>query len=693
MMSTMSGRAEPPALNLDKCSPTLPHRMRLAALIVAVLAFPASAMANTTSLTWGGLKASRLQRAALGQVTELSGVAPEAFTSGTEATGATTAVVEGTVIPSGEATTYYAQYDTVGSTFCNSEGVTTDGTTVSTPTPPGTPIGSDTTSHEVSVSLAGLAAGEEYCAQIVAVNPSGTALGGIQTFTAGLPAAFTASARSTGATTAVLEGTVTPSGQTTTYYAQYDTVGSTFCNSEGVTTDGTTVSTPAAPGTPLAFVDTASHDVSVDIVGLTAGTAYCAQIVAVHPAGTVFGGTQTFTAGLPTAFTSSAQATGVTTATVAGTINPSGQLTTDYVQYDTVGSTFCDTDGVTTDGTTVSIPMPPGTTVGSDTTDHNLTVDLAGLTAGTSYCAQIVAVNPAGTALGGTQTFTAGLPTAFTSSAQATGVTTATVAGTVNPSGQLTTDYAQYDTVGSTFCDTDGVTTDGTTVSTPMPPGTTVGSDATVHNVIVDLTGLTAGTSYCAQIVAVNPAGTALGGTQTFTAGLPTAFTSSAQATGVTTATVAGTVNPSGQLTTDYVQYDTVGSTFCDTDGVTTDGTTVSIPMPPGTTVGSDTTDHNLTVDLAGLTAGTSYCAQIVAVNPAGTALGGTQTFTAGLPTAFTSSAQATGVTTATVAGTVNPSGQLTTDYAQYDTVGSTFCDTDGVTTDGTTVSTPAAPG
>src|SRR5665213_3541701 len=532
MMSTMSGRAEPPALNLDKCSPTLPHRMRLAALIVAVLAFPASAMANTTSLTWGGLKASRLQRAALGQVTALSGVAPEAFTSGTQ---------------------------------------------------------------------------------------------------------------STGATTAVLEGTVTPSGQTTTYYAQYDTVGSTFCNSEGVTTDGTTVSTPAAPGTPLAFVDTASHDVSVDIVGLTAGTAYCAQIVAVNPAGTALGGMQTFTSGLPTAFTSGAQVTGATTALVAGTVNPEGQVTTDYVQYDTVGSTFCDTDGVTTDGTTVSTPMPPGTTVGSDATVHNVIVDLAGLTAGTSYCAQIVAVNPAGTALGGTQTFTAGLPTAFTSSAQATGVTTATVAGTINPSGQLTTDYVQYDTVGSTFCDTDGVTTDGTTVSIPMPPGTTVGSDTTDHNLTVDLAGLTAGTSYCAQIVAVNPAGTALGGTQTFTAGLPTAFTSSAQATGVTTATVAGTVNPSGQLTTDYAQYDTVGSTFCDTDGVTTDGTTVSTPMPPGTTVGSDTTDHNLTVDLAGLTAGTSYCAQIVAANPSGTVPRGTQAFTVPLPPTVSISTPASG--------------------------------------------------
>src|SRR5665213_863012 len=532
MMSTMSGRAEPPALNLDKCSPTLPHRMRLAALIVAVLAFPASAMANTTSLTWGGLKASRLQRAALGQVTALSGVAPEAVTSGTQATGATTAVVEGTVIPSGEATTYYAQYDTVGSTFCNSEGVTTDGTTVSTPTPPGTPIGSDTTSHEVSVSLAGLAAGEEYCAQIVAVNPSGTALGGIQTFTAGLPAAFTASARSTGATTAVLEGTVTPSGQTTTYYAQYDTVGSTFCNSEGVTTDGTTVSTPAAPGTPLAFVDTASHDVSVDIVGLTAGTAYCAQIVAVNPAGTALGGMQTFTSGLPTAFTSGAQVTGATTALVAGTVNPEGQVTTDYVQYDTVGSTFCDTDGVTTDGTTVSTPMPPGTTVGSDATVHNVIVDLTGLTAGTSYCAQLVAANPSGTVFGGTQTFTAGLPTAFTSSAQATGVTTATVAGTVNPSGQLTTDYAQYDTVGSTFCDTDGVTTDGTTVSTPMPPGTTVGSDTTDHNLTVDLAGLTAGTSYCAQIVAANPSGTVPGGTQAFTVPLPPTVSISTPASG-----------------------------------------------------------------------------------------------------------------------------------------------------------------
>ncbi len=498
--------------------------------------------------------------------------------------------------------------------------------------------------ENISVDLVGLVPGTGYCAQIVAANPSGSSVGGTQAFTAGVPSARTNGARATAATTAVVEGTVTPSGQATTYYVQYDTVGSTFCSSEGTTTDGATVSSPAPPGTATGS-HTATETVSVELMGLTASDSYCAQLVAVNPSGTALGGTQTFTAGLPTAVTARIHATGATTAAVEGTVNPEAQPTTYYGEYDTVGSVFCNSDGVTTDGTTVSTPAPPGTTLAfSDTVSHEVSVSLIGLAAGTGYCAQIVAVNPSGTAVGETQTFTAGLPAVLTSSAQATGATTATVAGSVNPEGQMTTYYAEYDTAGSVFCNSDGVTTDGTTVSTPAPPGTALAfSDTISHEVSVSLIGLAAGTGYCAQIVAVNPAGTTLGFIVTFTAGLPTAFTDGAQATGATTATVAGTVNPSGQATTYYAQYDTVGSTFCNTDGVTTDGTTVSTPMPPGTTIGSDTTDHNVTVDLTGLTAGTNNCAQIVAVNPAGTALGGTETFIVPLPPTASISTPASG--------------------------------------------------
>ena len=638
------------------------------AAVATVFAFAPLSVASAAAPVWSTRTAPG-RWVKLADTSSLSGIAPDAFTNGAQVTGEATATLEGSVNPEGQTTTYYAQYDTIGSEFCNSEGTTTDETTLSTPTPPGSTIGSDIASHNVSVDLTGLTAGTGYCTQIVAVNPSGSTLGSIVTFLAGLPTAITGGAQATGATTAIVEGTINPSGQTTTYYAQYDTIGSTFCNSEGATTDGTTIVTPAPPGIALGS-DTTSHPVSVGLTGLAPGTGYCAQIVAANSSGTTPGGTQSFTAGLPTVLTSAIKATGATTAMVEGTINPSGRATTYYAQYDTIGSEFCNSAGATTDGTTIVTPAPPGIALGSDTTSHPVSVGLTGLAPGTGYCAQIVAANSSGTTPGGTQSFTAGLPTVLTSAIKVTGATTAAVEGTINPSGRATTYYAQYDTIGSTFCDSAGATTDGTTIVTPAPPGIALGSDTTSHPVSVNLTGLTAQTGYCAQIVAVSSSGTTFGFTIIFTAGVPTVLTGGVKATGPTTATVEGTVNPSGQTTTYYAQYDTIGSTFCNGEGATADSTTSSTPAPPGTPAGSDTIDHAVSVSLTGLAPGTGYCAVIVVTNPSGTTSGGSQTFTTAVaaPSELDAAATEVEATSVKLGGEVNPGGGEATSYFEYGT-------------------------
>ena len=576
---------------------------------------------------------------------------PQAFTDDAASTGATTAIVDGEVNPVGQTTTYQVQYGLASSDWCTSGGNTgTPGTT----TTPQTLGFTDNNTHNVSVNLTGLTAGQSYCAQITATNASGTAQGGQQQFTAGRPQAFTGPVTSMGPTTATLNGEVNPVGQTTEYKVQYDLQSSPWCTSNG---NSGTPSSATGPQT-LGFTDNAPHMVSVNLTGLTAGQSYCAQLSATNASGTSQRGLARFTAGAPQASTDDVNSAGATTEVVDGEVNPVGQTTTYQVQYGLASSDWCTSGGNTGTPGTTTTPQTLGFT---DNNTHSVSVNLTGLTAGRTTAPSSPPPTPP-----------APPRAARSSSPRASGRRNGRRAihrrhhgygqRRGQPGGQATSYAVQYDVQGSAWCTSRGNSGSPAFTTSPQPLGA---SDNSSHPVSANLTGLTAGQGYCAELTASNPSGTARGGQVFVTPGLPTAVTVDANATGPTTAVLDGSVNPAGQSTTYVVQYDLESSHWCQTDG--------GFGTPASTTsqqsVGStDNTAHNVSVALSGLTPGQSYCAQLVATNAAGQSQGGLVQFAAGAPGVQTNDAQETGTTTATVTGTVNPANQSTTYQVQYGT-------------------------
>lgn len=587
-------------------------------------------------------------------------IAPTALTEQVTSTGGATATVQGEIDPAGQATTYQVQYDLASSGWCQNDG--TSGSPANTTA--SSDLGAtDDSFHFVAVDLTALTPGVDYCAQLIGTNAGGEGDGGTVTWTQGVPGTQTLDVASTGATTATVDGSVSPAGQTTTYDVAYDLQSSDWCSSGGFSGSPANTTSPVA----LGFTDTSSHDVSVDVTGLTAGVAYCGEIVASNGSGSSpESGQVEWTQGVPAANTFEGYSTGATTANVDGDVNPAGQSTTYTVSYDLESSDWCSSGGFSgSPANTTSATLLPFT----DTSPHILTVGLTGLTAGSGYCAEFFATNGSGTSSATFQaTWTQGLPITDTNDATSTGATAATVDGDVNPVGQATNYYVAYDLASSTWCQSFGFSGSPAHSTTPVPLGFT---DDTAHNVSVGLTGLTAGVDYCAAVEATNASGTATVSPVTWTQGVPVAFTEDATSTGATTANVGGAIDPAGQDTSYVVQYDLQSSDWCSSGGTT------GVPANTTSSTGlgaNDATFHPVTVGLTGLTPGVDYCAQVAATNASGVGDGGQVDWTQGSPSADTFDAFSTGNTTATVSGDVNPSAQSTTYQVVYDVASSTWC-------------------
>ena len=203
----------------------------------------------------------------------------------------------------------------------------------------------------------------------------------------------------------------------------------------------------------------------------------------------------------PTADTFDAFSTGLSTATVTGDVNPAGQTTTYQVQYDLASSDWC-----TSGGTSGSPSATPATDVGfTDGQFHTFPVDLSGLSAGTQYCARFIATNSDGEGDGSQVEWKQGVPAVNTFDASSVDQTDATVEGDVDPIGQATTYGVEYDLSSSTWCMSGGTSGSPAYTATGTEP---IPSDAAFHNVSVDVTGLTASTQYCGELVATNGYGT-----------------------------------------------------------------------------------------------------------------------------------------------------------------------------------------
>jgi hypothetical protein len=233
-------------------------------------------------------------------------------------------------------------------------------------------------------------------------------------------------------------------------------------------------------------------------------------------------------AGQPAVIGFPPHATGAETEVVSGEINPGGEATEYVVQYGPSSSPWCGgrpsfeallsspEAGATAltgpllgarDGDWAKAPHSthPTKLPFSDEEHHPVLVEVGGLTPGTEYCAQLVADNHSGSASGGKVLFTAGAP----------GVSGSTFAPAVNeleaevdPAGQASQYQVLYAQVASEWCLSLGSRGTATKLGDPVALPYT---DGAFHLVRVELTGLVAGTEYCAALYAENSSGNALG--------------------------------------------------------------------------------------------------------------------------------------------------------------------------------------
>ena len=202
-------------------------------------------------------------------------------------------------------------------------------------------------------------------------------------------------------------------------------------------------------------------------------------------------------AAAPGATTGDASGLTAAQATVAGVVNPQGELTSYAFQY----------------GTTTAYGQQSGlSSAGSGSADVPVRDDLAGLTPGTTYHYRVIATNASGTVVGADRTFqTTGTapapppaPAATTGTAEVTGAS-ATLNGSVTPNGVATSYYFEFGTTANYGQQT-------------PPQG--AGSGSAAVSVSAALSGLTASATYHYRLVAVGPNGAfSIGADRTFTTG------------------------------------------------------------------------------------------------------------------------------------------------------------------------------
>ena len=197
------------------------------------------------------------------------------------------------------------------------------------------------------------------------------------------PIVATASASAVTSDSAVLNGSVNPNGDDTTYYFEY-----------GIEEAGAIAEYAAKTAEQDAGSGTIDQSVSVTISGLSSNTTYNYRIAASNGNGTSYGSNKTFvTEGVaiaPSVTTSPAASITSRSAVINGIVNPHGVSTTYYFEYgETIGY-----------GSATSAES-----AGSNTSEITVTSKLAGLDADTTYHYRLVAESSIGETAGDDKTF------------------------------------------------------------------------------------------------------------------------------------------------------------------------------------------------------------------------------------------------------------------------------------------------
>jgi hypothetical protein len=278
---------------------------------------------------------------------------------------------------------------------------------------------------------------------------------------------------------ATLNGTVNPNG-----------VAIAECKFEyGLSSEaGYSGSVPCEQAVPT---DSSDHAVSADISGLGAGGAeYRFRLVAKNANASVASDPETFRLITPTVSAHAATGITPTEATLNGTVNPNGFAITECkFEYGLASEP----------GYSGSVPCEQA--VPTDSSDHAVSADISGLSAGgTQYRFRLVAKNAGATEPSAPKTFRLGATIIATTAS--VGTDEATLRGAIIPGA----DEASYEFKWGTTSAYGNTTTPGN-----LPAG----EEAVA--VEAQLTGLTPGQEYHYQLLATDGTGTTQGPDQTFT--------------------------------------------------------------------------------------------------------------------------------------------------------------------------------
>jgi hypothetical protein len=590
---------------------------------------------------------------ALGTAKVAFAAAPTAATSPATSVMTTSAVLNGSGNPNGEATTGWFRINTTNPGTCND----TFGTRV--PATSGTGLGTGTGSMSYAITTMGLMPGTTYYFCAVVSNPSGTGFGSVLSFvTPAPPSVVTTGASSIGSSTAILGGSANPTALASTGWFRLYTAdpGGTCSDTTGTRVPASGSFTLGSGTTPVGY----SYNTNTATT-LTPGTTYWYCALANNSLGTSVGAVISFTTlpVVPSVSTNAASALTATTATLNGTVNPGGGATTGWFRYSATNPGSCsDTFGT-------RIPSGSGgSDLGSSNTNQTFSQPITGLTMGATYYYCAIASNSAGVSIGNLVSFTTPTaPSATTNTPPTVNDTSATLSGTVNPNGAPTTGWFRYATTSPGTCND----TFGTRV--PATGAQDLGTSYSASTFTLSAITLAPMTTYYTCVIASNSLGTTVGAVVSFTTrDKPTVTTSAATSLTSSSAILNGSGNPNGATASGWFRVFSADPGTCtDTGGI------ARVPSSGGSNLGAGTTTVTYafnTNTVTSLSPGQVYYYCAFASNTFGTSAGASVSFTTlpALPSVSTGSATALTATTATLNGSAVPNGGATTAWFRYAT-------------------------